>query len=218
DNPDPTASVVVYKIEANGNRIPFKTFTAAFGTAVPPGVYAAEVKVEPPFLFKSFEVPPRRSVTLKVKGKGLIEVRFVKALASVEVLNREDKLVYRLESERPYYIDTGRYKLRVVAPPFFKREIKKYFIYPNGEYRIDLKRDAGVVQFMHPTTQGIYVFASDRILGNYVTNVPFVLPNGTYRLFLDKDCDVRKVQVGDSLNVKNVRCQEGERKKKKRLR
>ncbi|MCC7440457.1 MAG: VWA domain-containing protein, partial [Bdellovibrionales bacterium] len=93
DNPDPTASVVVYKIEANGNRIPFKTFTAAFGTAVPPGVYAAEVKVEPPFLFRPFEVPPRRSVTLKVKGKGLIEVRFVKALASVEVLNREDKLV-----------------------------------------------------------------------------------------------------------------------------
>ncbi|HTL12012.1 MAG TPA: VWA domain-containing protein, partial [Bdellovibrionota bacterium] len=83
DNPDPSAGVTVFRILDNGDRVPFKGFTASFGTNVPPGKYAAEVRVDPPFEFREFYVPPHKTVTLKVRGKGLVEVKFVKALASV---------------------------------------------------------------------------------------------------------------------------------------
>lgn len=206
NSPNPVAQVNLYRYE-NGQRVFFKSFTAAWGTKVPPGEYDAEVVLDPFYKFPKFSIPPDKKVVLVVEGKGEVRVNFTGGLITAELLDKNMRVVHKFVSDQPFLANAGKYKLRLSAPPFFEKLIPTYIVVPRGKHVYPVA-EVGVLQFDYESMVGLHVYnMSDKSLGTYVTNAPFVLPTGTYRMFLGKDCFVKAVGVASKPSVVHVNCE-----------
>ncbi len=204
-SPDPLAVVALFRWE-NGKRKFFKYFTAAWATRVPPGTYEAEVYLNPKYRFPKFTIPPHKKVNLTVQGKGTLLIKFAKGLLNADLLDKNGNAVHKLKSDRRFRVYTGRYTLHIYREPFFSHQVKNFLIFPEGNHE-HLVGDAGSVQFNHPEVAGYYVYdAKDKLMGNFVTNVPIVLPTGNYKFFLNNDCLINGVSVDAKYEVKHVEC------------
>ena len=203
--PDPKVLVKLYELK-NGERKYLRDFIAGNGITIPPGNYSAEVMLEPVFTFKEFTIPPKKKVTLRVAGSGLMEVKFFKGLLDVELLNRDKKVVQSFSSDEPAIVKSGVYDVRVSAPPFFEFVKKKYKVVPGAKHEIGMDT-IGVVQINYPSNVGIHVInGSGKTIGNYLTNFPFVLPVGTYRFFIADKCDIPGITVRNEKQIQVLQC------------
>ena len=205
DSPDPKAEVKVYKLE-NGTRTYLRSFFGPYGVKLPPGLYSAEVMINPMYTFKEFKIPAHKTVHLKVSGVGYLQVNFFNHLLDVEVLNRDKKVVNSFESDTLTPIKSGVYDIRIYGDPFFEHYEKNFKIVPGGKNEIPVE-SAGVVQVDYPKTVGIHVFdGNEKELGNYLTNFPFVLKTGTYRFFVSAACNIEGITVRKEKTLQRLRC------------
>lgn len=203
--PDPMAQVNLYKLE-NGQRKLVRAFTAAWGIKIPPGDYSAEVQIDPPFIFEKFTVPPKKQVTLKVEGKGVLAVSFFEQLLDVEILNKDKKVVQTSTSDAPIILPSGKYDVRVSGPPFYERYESKFQINPGGKHEIKID-GVGAIQVDYPSNVGIHVYnSSDKVIGNYLTNFPFVLKQGNYRFYVSEKCNIESIEVKNDHAIKHINC------------
>jgi len=161
---------------------------------------------DPIYTFKSFTIPPKKKVTLRVSGKGLLNVSFFKGLLDVEILNRDKKVIQTFSSDEPTLVKSGTYDIRIVGEPFFEQTEKQFKIVPGGKHEISID-GVGIVQFSHPGNLGIHVFnGNDKEVGNYLTNYPFVLKTGSYRFFLNEECDLPGITVRNEKQIQVLQC------------
>ncbi|RME16788.1 MAG: VWA domain-containing protein [Bdellovibrio sp.] len=213
-SPNPIAPVNLYRIKKNGKREYFRTFTASWGVRVPPGKYEAEVYIDPIYKFPPFTIPKGKRVILTVEGKGEVLIHFTKGLINVELLDKNSTVIHKFKSDRRFLVKTGRYKLHLYKKPYFSHIINDFLVYPKGKHEYTLG-EAGVVQFDYPSLTGLYIYdMQDKLVGNYLTNVPLVLKTGAYRLFVNDNCFVKSVQFYNEGEIKHVTCQQNAHKKK----
>jgi Ca-activated chloride channel family protein len=205
ESPDPKAMVRVYELKGD-QRVYVRDFMASYGIKLPPGKYSAEVMLDPVYTFKEFTIPPRKKVTLKVSGKGMVMVKFYKGLLDVEILNRDKKVVQTFASDEPALVKSGTYDIRIAGDPFFEQTERKFKIVPGGKHEINID-GVGIVQFSHPSNVGIHVYnGNDKEIGAYLTNYPFVLRTGSYRFFLNDDCDLPGITVRNEKQIQVLQC------------
>jgi Ca-activated chloride channel family protein len=205
DAPDPKAVVKLYSL-AGGVRTYLRYFIASYGVKIPPGEYAAEVQLEPVYKFDHFTIPPKRKVTLRVSGVGNLTVKFFDGLLEVEVLNRDKKVVENFLSDETHPVRAGVYDIRIVGQPFFERVEKKFRINPAGNHEIKID-GIGIVQVDYPHTVGIHIYSgADTLVGNYLTNFPFVLKTGTYRFFVNDQCNLEGITIDNQKSLKRLGC------------
>jgi hypothetical protein len=203
--PDPKATVKLYEMK-NGERVYVRDFTASYGVRVPPGDYSADVMLEPMYTFKSFKIPPKKKVTLRVAGSGLVMVNFFKGLLDVEILNRDKKVVQSFMSDEPAIVKSGTYDIRIAGEPFYERTERKFKVVPGGKHEINVE-GIGVVQVNYPSNVGIHVFdGNDKELGNYLTNFPFILKTGAYRFFVNANCNIEGITVRNEKSIQVLQC------------
>jgi hypothetical protein len=177
-----------------------------YGIKLPPGKYGAEVMLDPVYNFKEFTIPLKRKVTLRVSGKGLLTVNFFKGLLDVEILNRDKKVVQSFVSDEPTLVKSGTYDIRIAGEPFFEQTERKFKIVPGGKHEISID-GVGIVQFNHPGNLGIHVYSgTDKEVGAYLTNYPFVLKAGSYRFFLNDACDLPGITVRNEKQIQVLQC------------
>jgi Mg-chelatase subunit ChlD len=205
NSPDPTAPVQLFH-QVNGEWKFFRNFTAAFGTSVPPGRYQAVVMLEPPYKFEDFEVPPKRKVTLTVRGNGAVKVEFLDKILDVEILDKNYKLIKKFKSDTKINIPTGRWVLKIHKQPFFEKFVQKYDVHPNGDYHYEMT-GVGALKVVHKDIMGLYVYDyKNNLLGNYLTNFSFALPIGSYKIHVGPDCSFDKVEVKDDKKLAVFKC------------
>ncbi len=205
ESPDPKATVRVYEWR-DGQRVYVRDFMASYGIKLPPGKYSAEVMLDPVYNFKEFTIPLKRKVTLRVSGKGLLTVNFFKGLLDVEILNRDKKVVQSFVSDEPTLVKSGTYDIRIAGEPFFEQTERKFKIVPGGKHEISID-GVGIVQFNHPGNLGIHVYSgTDKEVGAYLTNYPFVLKAGSYRFFLNDACDLPGITVRNEKQIQVLQC------------
>ena len=162
--------------------------------------------LEPPYIFNSFKIPPNKRVTLKIEGKGSITVPFFDNLLDVEILNKDKKVIQAFTSDETRILKTGKYDVRVIGPPFYEKYESKFLITPGGKHEIKID-GVGVIQIDYPTTVGIHIYnSSDKLIGNYVTNFPFVMKQGSYRFYVSEKCNLESVEVKSEKSIKHVNC------------
>ena len=203
-SPIPKAPVNLFKI-VNGKRKYYRSFTAAWGIRVPPGVYEAEVGLSPRYRFKRFKIPPKKRVVLKVEGFGKMKIDFPKGLINAQLLDENGKVAHHFKSGQYYRVKMGRYNLKVFRKPFFEDFLGKHVVSPNGVYKIPMP-NVGSVIFEHPSNIGYYIYVQNGEFGEYMTNVPVVLPRGPYRFYISDECRVDGVDLGSNKNVGRVDC------------
>ncbi len=205
--PDPKVKVNIYQGEQNfKDKNSFTQFTAGAGVSLPPGQYTAEVMLDPPFLFKDFVIPPLKRVTLKVEGKGALTVPFFDNLLDVEVLDEHRKVVQSFTSDETRILSTGVYDVRILAPPFFEQMENHFLISPGGNHTIKVG-GVGVIQIDYPTTVGLHLYTtSEKLVGNYLTNFPFVIKEGSYRFFVNDQCNIEGINVRAEKVIKHLNC------------
>ncbi|MBO9667538.1 MAG: VWA domain-containing protein, partial [Bdellovibrio sp.] len=147
DSPEPKATVFLFRAETP-NEI-YRRFQASYGIEVPPGRYYAVVNLKPKYRFKEFFIPPKKKVTLKVRGEGHFKAEFVDGLMKIELLNKNRKVVKRFNSDERVALPPGRWGLRMYRDPFYEKTINDYLIVPNGEYEYNIE-EAGVAYVEDP--------------------------------------------------------------------
>jgi len=203
--PIPDVTVRLYKL-VNGTREYLRDFKASYGVRVPPGDYMAEVMLDPVYRFDKFTIPPKKRVTLRVQGVGRLTVNFFDRFLDVQLLDKDKKVAYSTTSDQPTKVKAGVYDVRIYADPFFEQVEPQYKINPGGDHKIDID-GVGVLQMNYPSTVGLYVYDSgDKLVGNYLTNAPFLLKTGNYRIFVNENCNVPGVQVGNDHSIKVLSC------------
>jgi Ca-activated chloride channel family protein len=203
--PNPNAEVRLYQL-VNGVSQYIRSFKAANGVKVPPGEYSAEVLLDPIYKFPKFVIPPKKRVTLRVEGVGTVHVKFFDRLLDVQLLNKDKKAVYTSTSDVPIVAKAGVYDVKISGAPFFEQIEPKYKITPGSDQEINID-GVGVLQMDYPTTVGLYVYNSaDVVVGNYLTNAPFLLKNGSYRIFVNENCNLPSVQVDNAHSIKVLNC------------
>lgn len=205
-SPDPQAGVHLYKLK-NGQKEYFRDFIGSYGVKVPPGDYAAEVILDPVFHFPKFKIPPKKKVTLRVEGKGTMNVDFFENLLDVDILDRNKKVVKNFLSDTPTILKSGVYDIRITGNPFFEQYEKNVKIIPGGKHEIKVT-NAGVLQIDHPKVVGFHVYdGTEKEVGNYLTNFPFVLKTGTYRFFINDKCNIDGVNVKFEKSLRRISCE-----------
>lgn len=211
-SPDPKSPVDLFMFK-DGKWEFFKTFTASFGTTVPPGEYQAVVRLQPPFRFDRFVVPPKKKVTLTVSGYGQVFVKFLDKLLRVEVLDKNMKVVDKFRSDQPKRVREGKWRLRIFREPFFEKFVDPFVVVPGGVHNVDVT-EAGAVRVVNRETKGLYVYGGKKeFLGNFVTNANFVMPLGSYRFYVDERCDLIESAVLPETFVQQHDCDDPKRKK-----
>ncbi len=204
-SPDPQAQVQLFQKVGDEFKF-FRSFTAGWGAEVPPGKYQAVVLMEPKFRFQEFEIPPKKVVTLVVKGPGDVTVKFFDELLNVEVLDKNMKVVRSFKSDVTSKVPNGRWRLRIFKDPFYESFVENYLVNPNGTYVYSVL-GAGALSLESPKLKGYYVYdAKGKILGNHLPGFPVVLKVGEYKLFLDDNCYFEKVLVDEQKRIKEIRC------------
>ncbi len=204
--PDPNADVRLFKI-INGQKEYFRDFIASYGVKVPPGEYAAEVMLTPVFKFPKVIIPPKKKVTLKVEGKALLNVDFFENLLEVDVLDRNKKVVNNFLSDTPTIVKSGVYDVRITGNPYFVQYERNVKFIPGAKIEIKVT-GAGVLQIDHPSVVGFHVFdGTDKDVGNYLTNFPFVLKTGTYRFFINDKCNIDGINVKFEKSLRRLSCE-----------
>lgn len=201
-SPDPLSQVQLFHL-VDDKWAHFRTFTATFGTTVPPGKYQAVVNLNPPYKFDTFTVPPKRAVTLTVRGTGNATVEFLDRILDVELLDKHMKPVHKFKSDVREKAPIGRWTMKIYKQPFYEKFVPRFDIYPNGEFNYKVS-GAGAVRVNSPGIVGLYVYDhKNKLLGNYLTNASFALPAGEYKIHVDEKCSFDKVNVKDDgiLNV-----------------
>jgi hypothetical protein len=103
-------------------------------------------------------------------------------------------------------VKQGVYDVRIYADPFFEQVESKFEIIPGKNHEINIT-GIGVLQMNYPTTVGLYVYSSDdKLVGNYLTNAPFLLKTGNYRIFVNENCDIKNVRVENTHAIKVLTC------------
>lgn len=213
-SPDPKVPVDLYQFR-EGKWEFLKTFTASFGTTVPPGEYQAVVRLQVPFRFDRFVIPPKKKVTLTVAGYGQVLVKFLDRLLRVEVLDKNMKVVDKFKSDQPKRVREGRWRLRIFREPFYEKFVDPFIVVPGGVHNIEIT-DAGALKVLNRETKGLYVYGSKKdFLGNYLTNAPFVMPLGSYRFYIDERCDMPESPVLPEAFVQPIDCDDPKRKRSK---
>lgn len=203
--PDPKAIVKLYELK-DGKKNYLRDFTSSYGVRVPPGTYSAEVLLDPVYQFPEFKVPPKKKVTLRVAGSGLLEVKFFKGLLDVEILNRDKKVIQSFPSDQPAVVKSGVYDIRIAGEPFYERTEKRFKIVPGGKHEINID-SLGVVQIDYPSNVGIHVQdGNGKDIGNYLTNFPFVLKAGSYRFYVNDRCDIPGITVRSEKQIQVLQC------------
>lgn len=202
--PKDNVMVRLYKI-VNGVSEYYRDFKGVNGVKVPPGEYMAEVLLDPIYKFEKFVIPPKKRVTLRVEGFGSFTVKFFDQFLDVQVLNKDKKAIHSGTSDVPIKVKAGIYDIRIVGEPFFEQIEPKYQINPGGNTEISID-GVGVLQMNYPSTVGLYVYANDQLVGNYLTNAPFLLKTGNYRIFVNENCNLPSVQVNNDHSIKILTC------------
>lgn len=206
-SPDPTAEVQVFR-EVNGEYEFYRNFTAAFGATVPPGKYQVVVGLQPPYKFENVVIPPKKVVTLTVKGAGTVKVEFVpgQSVLDVELLDKNMKLVAKAKNDQDIKVPTGKYNLRLAKSPFFEKLVPNYNVFPNANTTYKLTA-AGALQVKSKDMVGLYVYdRKNNILGNYLTNFPFVLAAGEYKIHVNDQCTFPEISIKDEAEIQNLYC------------
>ncbi len=206
DSPQPDRLVKVFKL-VNGKRGELViSFVASHGAKLPPGEYTADVLLDPVYTFKSFRILPKKKLTLRVRGTGLVTVKFLDGLLEVEILNKDKKVVQSFQSDEPTRVKEGTYDIRIFADPFFEKVERGYKIVPNGHHDLDMV-GIGAVQVDYPGTAGLHVFTSDgKDMGNYLTNFPFVIKSGGYRFYVNEKCNIEGITVRPEKSIQRLKC------------
>ena len=80
-------------------------------------------------------------------------------------------------------------------------------IIPGGKHEIKVT-NAGVLQIDHPKVVGFHVYdGTEKEVGNYLTNFPFVLKTGTYRFFINDKCNIDGVNVKFEKSLRRISCE-----------
>lgn len=206
--PDPRAEVRVFKKDTKEkSALKFlRSFTSSWGVKVDPGEYYIEVLLEPPFIFNSVKIPPKKKVTLKVEGRGMVTVDFFENLLEVEVLNKDKKVIKQFLSDEPQILKAGRYDIKISGGQFWERYERDFQINPGGDHHIKVD-SLGVVQFDHPSMVGVHIYSSsDKLIGKHVTNFPMVLKSGSYRFFINEECDLKSISVRGEKTLQKISC------------
>jgi hypothetical protein len=205
-SPEPAAMVNLYRWD-DGKRVFFRSFTARWSIRVPPGIYDAEVALNPYYRFPKFTIEANNKVTLRVDGSGTVNVQFVKGLMDVELLDVNAKVIHRFKSDKAYLAKTGKYKLRLFKKPYFEEIIPSFLVVPKGLHDYEVA-SAGVVQLNYPKTVGYYIYdAKDSLVGPYISNFPLILKNGFYKLYLDKACFLKSIGIaGSESGIRDLSC------------
>ncbi|WP_374000548.1 VWA domain-containing protein [Bdellovibrio bacteriovorus] len=203
-SPQPNATVFLFRADSPGEI--YRKFHASTGIQVPPGKYLAIVNIKPKYKFAEFVIPPDKKVTLKVQGSGFFQANFIEKLMKIELLDINRKVVKRFTSDVRTPLPTGKWALRLYRDPFFEKTIENYLIVPNGEYTYDIQ-EAGAVVVEDPKVRGIYVYDGRfALLGNHLTNVPFVLGKGVYEIRVDEKCVFKDVIMGSNSGLVKLDC------------
>jgi len=206
-SPDPTAPVEVFH-RIDGKWTFHSVFTASFGTILPPGEYQALVKLNPPYRFNTFKIPPKKRVTLTVTGPGKLNVDFVEGVLDVDILDKDMKLVKSFKSDKFEEVPNGRWNIKIHKQPFFEKMITKYDVAPGGEYTYKLL-GVGAVKVVSADIIGFYVYNSKKnLLGNFLTNFPFALPVGSYKIHVTNNCSFENVDVKANGKVLTLECKQ----------
>ncbi|RYZ72790.1 MAG: VWA domain-containing protein, partial [Proteobacteria bacterium] len=206
-SPDPTAEVQLFH-QVDGAWTYLRSFTAAFGATVPPGKYQVVVNLAPPYKFEEVVIPPKKVVTLTVKGAGFFQVEFMPGhpVLDVEMLDKNMKTVEKFKNDEQKKIPTGKYAVKISKAPFFEKLVPKFDIYPNGTFKYKLTA-AGAVQVKSKEMVGLYVYdRRNNILGNYLTNFPFVLAAGEYKIHVNDQCTFPEVAIKDDPKIQMLVC------------
>lgn len=210
--PEPKVPVDLYHL-VDGKWELFKTFTAAFGTTVPPGEYQAVVRLHPPFRFDRFVIPPKKKVTLTVAGYGQVHVKFLDRLLRVEVLDKNSKVIDRFKSDQTKKVREGKWRLRIFREPFFEKFVDPFVVVPGGVHNVEVT-DAGAARIVNRETKGLYVYgAKKEFLGNHITNASIVMPLGSYRFYVDEHCDMPESPVLPENFVQVLDCDDPKRRR-----
>lgn len=204
-SPDPTAAVHLLAKQPDGTFKFFRSFSAAWGATVPPGVYQAVVQLNPPYKFDTFTIPPGKVVTLTVGGEGKVIVNFIDSILNVEVMDKNRKVIKKFKSDQLTDVPIGRWGLHIYQEPFYDQFVPKFDVYPNGHHEYTVV-GAGAVKVKTPMLQGLYVYDSKKnLLGHFVTQVPMALPSLEYIVHVDENCSNEGVTVIDR-QIKTVEC------------
>ena len=203
--PNPKAEVRVYQLK-DGERVFLRSFVASYGVKLPPGDYSADVMLDPVYRFNSFKIPPKRKTTLKVAGSGQLEVKFFDGLLEVQILDKNKKVIQNFLSDEPHILKSGIYDIKIVGEPLFEQVEQKYQIIPGGMHEIKID-SVGVVQIDYKSTVGVHIFnSSEKEIGNYLTNFPFVLKTGNYRFFVNDNCNIEGITIRGEKAIQRLRC------------
>jgi hypothetical protein len=204
--PDPSAAVMVYELLPGGEKKLVEEFKASESAALPTGDYLVDVMLNPIFRFSKVTIPPKKKVTLKVTGTGVIEVKFFDSLLEVELLNKDRKVVRAFLSDEKHTVPSGVYDVRVFGEPFYEHLVPKFIVTPGGQHEIKID-GVGVVQVDYPKSVGVHVYAgTEKHLGNYVSNYPFVLRTGTYRFYINEQCDIEGISIRNDPFLQRLTC------------
>jgi Ca-activated chloride channel family protein len=205
---DPKVEVRLYKI-VKGVPEFLRTFRSSYGVKVPPGDYTAEVMLDPVYKFEKFTIPPKKRVTLRVEGTGSLRVKYFDQFLDVQVLDKDKKAAYTTTSDQTIRVKAGIYDVRIAGEPFFEKFERKYEITPGKLHEIDID-GVGVLQMDYPSTVGLYVYeGTDKLVGNYLTNAPFILKGGNYRIYVNENCNIPNVQIDNTHTIKRLNCNSG---------
>lgn len=205
-SPDPNVEVMVYELTATGEKKLVEQFKANASASLVPGDYLVDVMLNPIFRFSKVTIPPKKKVTLKVTGTGVLEVKFFDGLLEVELLNKDKKVVRSFLSDEKQTVPSGVYDIRIFGEPFFEQLVQKYLITPGGQHEIRMD-GLGVVQVDYPRSVGVHVYAgTEKHLGNYVSNYPFVLRTGNYRFYLNPQCDIEGITIRNDHFLQRLTC------------
>jgi len=211
--PNPDFQANIYRIE-NGQKKLFKTFTVAWGISLPPGKYEAVVLSKPNYKFPEFEILEGKKVTLTMKGSGRVGVNFAKGLLSVELLDKNGKIVKTFPSGVMRQIPMGVYQVRLKRIPFFEETLPDIEVLPGGTYKLDPESARSVV-FQHEQTKGFYIYDENKeLIGNFLTNTVLVLPYENYTFYESKNCLIEDVRLGQGQKIEKVNCKKQKAKQK----
>jgi Mg-chelatase subunit ChlD len=205
NSPDPTAEVQLFQ-KVDGEFKYLRNFTSAFGTAVPPGEYQAVVMLQPRYKFDTFKIPPKRAVTLTVKGTGTVNIEFLNKILDVDVLDKNMKSIMKFKSDTPTQVPTGRWTLKMSKAPFYENFVQKFEVVPNGKYNYKVT-GAGALKVKTADLTGFYVYDNKKnLLGNYLSNYPFALPMGDYSIHVNDKCSFDKITAKDDHKLMELTC------------
>lgn len=193
-SPNPDVPVYLYRIE-DGKRRLVRSFYARSKQYVEPGEYEAVVGLNPLYKFSQFTIPPRRRITLEVRGEGEVLIEYFNGLIKGELLTKDDKVAARLKSETPSIVTMGKYKLRLYRKPFYDLIIPDFYVYPNGKHKYEVS-GVGVIKVDKSELTGVYVYDQDRnLIDQHITGTPIILKTGVYAVHINETCSFPKVEV-----------------------